>query len=129
MASTLGIAIGSPAGQTTWELLAIFLVLIAWGGLHRAPGLAILGDNTASLESALHLRGKGALAKIAREISWRRARTGWRYAVGHLPSERNCLADALSRLHAPAADSARWPAALRRVRTRALPQIGTLWTV
>ena len=128
-AECLGVSIGSPAGQTTWELLAIFLVLVVWGTSHRTQGLAILGDNTASLESALHLSGRGSLSRIAREISWRRARAGWRYAVGHLPTERNLLADALSRLHAPGADAHDLPYELRDVSERRPPCVEKLWAL
>ena len=44
------------------------------------------------------------MATIAREISWRRARYGWNYVVGHIPSEINLLADCISRLTDPNAN-------------------------
>ena len=128
-ARELKIDIGSPAGQTTWELLALFVCLVLWGRAHRGQGLALLGDNLASLEAALHLRGRGALSQIAREISWRRARDGWRYVVGHLPTERNIIADALSRLAAPAAEAKRWPTELASASQRAAPDISSQWTL
>ena len=105
------------------------MVLVVWGTAHRTQGLAVLGDNTASLESALHLSGRGSLSRIAREISWRRARAGWRYAVGHLPTERNLMADALSRLHAPGADAQQLPDALQCVTACQPPRVETLWTI
>ena len=89
----------------------------------------LLGDNLGALEAALNLRGRGALSKIAREISWRRARDGWRFAAGHLPSERNLVADALSRLTAPAAEAKRLPEAVKGARRRVLPEIASLWTI
>ena len=121
--------IGEPAGQTTWELFAVFICLMLWGAEHRGLGVAILGDNLSSLEAALHLSGRGALAQIAREVAWRRAREGWRYVVGHLPTEHNVLADALSRLDAPAGDRMQVPTELRRAAQRAVPDPQELWTL
>ena len=121
--------IGNPAGQTSWELLAVFLCLVLWGAAHRGPGIALLGDNLSSLEAALHLKGRGPLAQIARELSWRRAREGWRYAVGHLPTERNTLADALSRLAAPGKEAMKVPTELRHATRRAAPISQNLWTL
>ena len=60
--------------------------------------LTIVGDNTGSLQDALSLKGTGALNTLAMELSWRKARRGWHFQVGHLPSEANDIADALSRL-------------------------------
>ena len=128
-AKELKTVIGAPAGQTTWELLAVFLCLVLWGRTHRGHGIALLGDNLASLEAALHLKGKGALAQIAREISWRRAREGWRYVVGHLPTERNLVADALSRVTAPGKEAKSWPTELARASQRAVPEVTTLWSI
>ena len=128
-AKELQTTVGKPAGQTTWELLALLVTLVLWGRSHRGHGIALLGDNTASLQAALQLRGRGALARIAREISWRRARDGWRYAVGHLPSERNVLADSLSRLHAPSAEHKCLPPELAGALTREAPEIASLRVV
>ena len=128
-ASELDTVIGQPSGQTSWELLALLVSLILWGRRHRAGGLALLGDNLASLESALHLRGRGVLSRIARELSWRRAREGWRYVVGHLPTERNKLADALSRLAAPAVEHRSLPPELKAARAQDAPEIASIWTL
>ena len=100
-----------------------------WGRAFRGPGLALLGDNLGSLEAALNLRGKGILAKMSREIAWRRARDGWRYAAGHLPSERNDVADALSRLHAPTAEAKTLPSAVTGAARRDPPDVASLWTL
>ena len=121
--------IGKPSGQTTWEMLAIFYCLLLWGRAHRGHGLVLLGDNLAALESALNLRGKGALARIGREMAWRRARDGWRYVAGHLPTERNHVADALSRLAAPGHEKKQWPPELANATQRALPDPASLWTL
>ena len=128
-AADLETEIGDPAGQTSWELLALFLTLVLWGRSRRGPGLALLGDNLGSLEAALNLRGKGVLSKISREIAWRRARDGWRYAAGHLPSERNGVADSLSRIYAPAAEAKSLPTDVAGAIRRDLPDIASLWTL
>ena len=128
-AIALSTTIGKPAGQTSWELLAILVSLILWGQSHRCTGIALLGDNLASLEAALHLRGKGPLAKLGRELSWRRTRAGWRYAVGHLPTEKNLVADALSRLHAPGGEAKAWPEVLSRATPRVPPTIRDIWAL
>ena len=83
----------------------------------------------ASLEAALHMKGRNALSKIGRELSWRRARDGWRYVVGHLPAERNLLADSLSRLTAPSADAKPLPDELGSASRVEPPMIDTLWTL
>ena len=128
-ASSLDVVIGQPAGQTTWELLAIFYSLVLWGRAHRGHGLILLGDNLAALESALNLRGRGSLAKLGRELSWRRARDGWRYVAGHLPSERNTVADALSRLSVPGPDAKQLPRELAGATRRDAPDLSELWSV
>ena len=35
---------------------------------------------------------------LSQELSWRRARNRWAFTLGHIPSESNKWADALSRL-------------------------------
>ena len=52
-AAHLGIDIGSPAGQTTWEYVAVLLALLLWGTRFCSEGLAVLGDNLASLNALL----------------------------------------------------------------------------
>ena len=98
---------GDPRCQTSFEYLTLFLVLLSWGAAARTHGLAILGDNIAALQCAISLRGRGALNDLSREIAWRRVRFAWHYAVGHVPSEDNLLADALSRTAAPAGSEQR----------------------
>ena len=83
----------------------------------------------ADAEAALHLKGRNALSKISRELAWRRARDGWRYVVGHLPSERNVLADALSRLAAPGHSAKALPSELGGATRLDPPEIASLWTI
>ena len=66
------------------------------------------------------------MAAVAREIAWRQQRRGWAFRVGHLPAERNTVADALSRLH----DSPAIPfpeVALRGATQCTAPRVGELW--
>ena len=128
-AADLQTVIGAAAGQTTWELLAILISLNLWGTRYRSQGLAILGDHLSSLEAALHLKGRNALSKIGRELAWRRARAGWRYAVGHLPAERNVIADALSRLSAPREAAKPMPIELGTASRVEPPDNTSLWVL
>ena len=91
--------------------------------------MAILGDNLAALEAALHLKGRNALSKIGRELAWRRARAGWRYVVGHPPAERNLIADALSRLAALKDAAKPMPLELGRASRIEPPDNAPLWTL
>jgi len=127
-AKKLGTSIGAPDGQTSWEYLVILVALVLWGHEHRETGVAILGDNLAALNGALHLRGRGALTLITKELSWRKVRLSWKFAAGHLPSEHNHLADALSRLHAPQGSERKsFPGELVNARRRDAPVVSELW--
>ena len=99
--SPLGLEVGRPADQTSFEYLTLFISLLAWASTARANGLALLGDNVAALQCATTLAGRGPLNSLSREIAWRRIRHSWRYAVGHVRAEENEIADALSRTAAP----------------------------
>ena len=105
----------------------LFLCLLTWVSDYR-EGLLLLGDNVSSLASVINLRGRSVLNCIAKEVAWRRVRCGWRYAAGHLPSERNQLADSLSRLHAPKGSESRsFPDSLSGARGRSAPDFSELW--
>ena len=127
----LGIRIGEPAGQTTWELATLVLALVAWATRFRLEGLAVLGDNTAALEVAINLRSCAALGPLTRELAWRKVRLGWRFSTGHLPAELNGTADALSRTSAPDdAEKKSFPSvALRGAHRIPAPVLAELWTV
>ena len=82
-----------------------------------------------SLVGVLNLRGRSGLNHITKEIAWRRVRCHWRFAAGRLPTERNQLSDALSRLAAPAgAEQKTFPPELRAARERTSPEFDKLWT-
>ena len=84
------------------------LALVVWGHTFTKDRLDLLGDNTGALQNALTLKGRGILMAVAREVSWRQAKYGWCFQVGHLPAEANVVADALSRVADPARKT-RWP--------------------
>ena len=90
---------GNPRHQTFFELLTLLLALIQWGDFAAKESiLTLVGDNTGSLQEALSLRGKGSLNLLSKELACRQAKHQWKFAVGHLPTEANKIADALSRL-------------------------------
>jgi hypothetical protein len=103
------VALADSSSQTFLELFAVLISAILWATTTSSPSeyLVILGDNTAALQSALGLKGKGPLMAVARELSWRQALYNWTFSVGHLPTEANSVADALSRLDAPEPSQAR----------------------
>ena len=96
-ASSVGAVVGQPSSQTLFEYLALYLLLRIWAPSFTHVGVSVLGDNLASLTLSLSFKGKAGLAKISRELSWRKVRGAWRYAAAHMPSEHNGIADALSR--------------------------------
>ena len=95
----LQVKTGLSKHQTFWEFLTLTLAIVRWCPV--IEDLLICGDNVASLQLALSHKGKGEIAPVSRELAWRVARGGWRYAVAHLPAEANVLADRLSRLSDP----------------------------
>ena len=115
----IGAKISQPASQSLWELMAMFLALEVFASECLDRGMLLCGDNLAALEAAANLRGRGPAAAITREVAWRRAARRWRYAVAHVPTEANDIADSLSRLHAP--EPAAFPAVCRGARQVPLP--------
>ena len=111
--------------QTFWEMLTLVLALCVWGSSFIHEAVAVLGDNTGALQDALQLKGKGNLAAIARELALRQYRGRWAYEVGHVPSERNTVPDALSRQYEPT--PAPLPSSLARWRERTVPALSDFW--
>ena len=119
------VQIGDPAFQSFWEFLTLLLTLVQWGRWFVHEAVTIMGDNTAALQDALDLKGRGAMLAVAHELAWRKARHRWAFVVAHLPSEDNTTADALSRIASPE------PAAIPRsvahaTRVRPAP-VKNLW--
>ena len=127
MARKFKTKLGDPSGQTSWEYLMLFLSLVTWASQFR-DGMLLIGDNVSSLAGVINLRGRSVLNAITKEIAWRRVRFGWRFAAGHLPTERNNMADSLSRLAAPSGpDHAEFPDGLSDARARSAPDFDSLW--
>jgi len=125
MVPHLAVHIGEARSQTFWEFLALFLVLEVWADEYRSSGLNVAGDNVGALQQALALKGRGPMLEISREVAWRKARRGWSFKMGHLPSERNGTADALSRMAAP--ELYPLPRCLRGLPRRSVPDVSKLW--
>ena len=125
-ANHLGVHSHDTKYQSFWEFATLLLVLMVWGDRFVKHSLAILGDNTAALQNALSLKGRGPLLAVAREVSWRKARRSWCFEVGHLPSESNTIADCLSRVADPKGKG--WPSeALASAAQAAPPRLRDLW--
>ena len=120
-ASDLGVQPELPKFQTFWELATLLMALVTWGSKFRDSSVAVLGDNTGALQTALSLTGRMPNLAVAREIAWRRVRCGWVFEVGHLPSEHNLVADALSRVADPSPPP--WPAWELSAATWAKPPV------
>ena len=110
----LGVVTGDSAFQTFWELLTLALCMSRWCPIK--DGLLFCGDNTASLNMAIAMKGTGLHGAVTREIEWRVARHRWSYAVAHLPSEHNKLADRLGRLSDPSLPVLTTPGSTYRCR-------------
>ena len=89
--------------------------------------MGLFCDNIGALTAAVSTRGRGDLARVCREIALRQARLGLVIAVGHIPSELNTWADALSRVHAPS--PAAVPEELLRLTRRTPPHLGQLFSI
>ena len=111
----LGISVGDCAAQTFFEVLVLVLAVELWGKASKPA--AILGDNLGTLQEALDLKGKGALASLAQALAVVVASRTLSLTVAHLPTEANVIADALSRQSDP--DSLLpWPFAPGQERLR-----------
>ena len=122
-----GAEIGDSGCLAFFEAVTALSAVQAWcvEGPHRH--LALVGDNIAALTVALSFRGRGDLARVCREMALRQARLNLQLAVGHLPTEQNGIADALSRMAAPS--PAALPAALASTPARAWPTVDSLFTI
>ena len=107
-------------------LLRLLLALLRYA--KSFPGLAFLGDHTASLQMALSGKAKAELGALARDIFLRRARHDWHFQVGHLPSEHNTIAAYLSRLAQPGAPTAHL-AELEVAAEVPIPDLASLWVL
>ena len=126
-AADLEVEVGKPKDQSFWEFLTIALAIVLWGKDFTQQALAAVTDNTAALQQTLDLKGKGPMLEVALELAWRKARGRLEFMPGHLPTEQNKLADALSRLSAP--DNTILPKELAQTVEREAPDPVKFWTL
>ena len=91
--------VGSSASQTYFEVLVLVLAIELWGRTLRPT--VVLGDNLPALQEALTLKGRGLQGELAQALSVLVVSRSLAITVGHLPTEANTAADALSRLAEP----------------------------
>ena len=121
----IDISIGDSSAQTFLEVLVLILAVDLWAD-PRSP-CPFLGDNTAALQEAVGLRGKGQLALPAQVLAVLRCRRSLEIPVAHLANEANTLADALSRLEAPEGNRKAFPAVLANVKRRIPCELSCIW--
>ena len=115
----MGAAVGACASQTCFEVLVLVLAVELWGD--SAHPTVVLGDNVAALQLALDFKGKGGQAWLAQALAILVVSRTLHLAVGHLPSEANEAADALSRQAEPG-NVKPWPFGPEVVRDTPSPQ-------
>ena len=77
----------------------LVLAIELWGrAIHPT---IVLGDNVPALQEALTLKGRGLQGELAQALSVLIVSRNLSITVGHLPTEANTAADALSRLSEP----------------------------
>ena len=123
----LHVKTGESRHQTFRELLTLTLVIIRWCPI--LDNILFCGDSVASLQLAITHKSRVILAVIGRELAWRQAKFGWRYAVAHLPAEANKLADRLSRLSDPTLPPLTHQPAELEGAARANPHLEQLWSL
>ena len=80
-------------------MLILVLAIELWGRTLRPT--IVLGDNLPALQEALTLKGRGLLGELAQALSVLIVSRSLAISAGHLPTEANTAADALSRLVEP----------------------------
>ena len=114
-----GVEVGQPASQTYFEILVLVLALEVWC-LDSTP-VTLFGDNTAALQAALSLKGRGDQLGLVQALAVLRSARTLDLEVAHLPTEANEAADALSRQFGPVADRKAWPFADSAAVARDVP--------
>ena len=95
----MNVLVGDSSSQTFFEILVLILAVELWAEGVRPT--IVLGDNTAALQEALSLKGKGVHAPLSQALSVLMIARSLRLTAGHLPSEANDAADTLSRQAEP----------------------------
>ena len=124
----LKVTIGDSAGQTFLEVVALVMAVELW--CDGSESTAIFGDNVGSLQELLDLRGRGLHERPAQVLAVLRGTRSLDISVGHLPTEANLTADALSRQVGPVGERKPWPfasgSAVEQVRPRSPKQLWEL---
>ena len=102
----LSVRVGQSSSQTFFETLVVLMALELW--CTDSTPTVVLGDNTAALQDALDLKGKGPSEKVAQCLAVLRCSRSLCIAVAHLATEANELADCLSRQAEPG-NTKPWP--------------------
>ena len=123
----MGVEKGSSKYLAFFESVTALVGIELWTGASQLQTFGLVGDNIAALTAAVSTRGRGDVAKVCREIALRQARQNLVIAVGHIPSELNTWADALSRVHAPS--PAGVPPQLLSLPRRAAPVLEHLFSL
>ena len=114
------VTIGDCTGQTFFELVGLIMAVEVW--CSEAEATAIIGDNVGSLQELLDLRGRGLHERPAQVLAVLRCSRSLDLAVGHLPTESNLAADALSRQAGPKGERKPWPFTRRQRVPQTLPK-------
>ena len=123
----MDIEIGESSAQTFLEVMALVIAVDLWGS-SKYP-CPFLGDNTAALQEAVSLKGKGQLLIPAQILAVLKCRRGLEIPAAHLANEANTEADALSRLEAPAGNRKALPQVLANVRRTFPSPIPEFWAM
>ena len=100
------VTVGHCGSQTFFETLVMLMAVELWGD--SSHNTVILGDNTAALDEAINLKGKGTRGPLSQILAVLIVARTLHLTVGHLPTEANDAADALSRQFEPE-NAKPWP--------------------
>ena len=100
------VTVGHCGSQTFFETLVMLMAVELWGD--SSHNTVILGDNTAALGEAIDLKGKGTRGPLSQILAVLIVARTLHLTVGHLPTEANDAADALSRQFEPE-NAKPWP--------------------
>ena len=99
---------GTADGQQLWECLAILVAVDIWSSLwlQNRIILKVKADNVGALTLLIKMRpGSSRIAIVARELALRLVELSFPPDALHTPGVAHVIADRLSRVHAPRADS------------------------
>jgi hypothetical protein len=117
--------VGDPAGQCTWEALAVLVGLRLWGAVIGGQGsvMEVMSDNMAAVVLSTRMCSSSArLNCIGAELALTLEEMGIQEMQAvHLPGSLNVTADFLSRLDAPGGSTKAWPDELAGAKRKRVP--------